>query len=522
MIFSLTFVFMLISDFNLQGVQAGCISQDTTPHSQKNTRSDGDQTDTPIKPDNDGLGNGITSTDPSLFCVESSKPPSNLESYSGDYLNYNIQPGDNLQGLAGRFQTSAGDLLYANPSIAGDSTTLQPGEVVRIPAQSVDTSKTIFQILPDSAFIDGPSQSDFNTADFVKQHPGWLASYTGFDGTTNRSGSEIVDLAVRDYHVSPRLLLALLEYESGALTNPNPDKNALLFPMGYENMRHKNLYNQVMVISNWLNDGYYSWRSGDIKPLLYDNGEEVSIDPRLDAASAALVSLFFQLETKEDFQKAISAEGFWSTYKSLFGDAWENEKPHIPANLQQPHFDLPFLPGKAWAFTGGPHTVWGDSGQPWAALDFAPPSLLFGCVVSNEWTTAVASGLIIRADNGMVSLDLDGDGDRRTGWVVYYFHVAEKDRVKVGTSVNAGDLIGHPSCEGGHATGSHIHIARQYNGEWISAYGAVPFNMQGWTAHRGKGAYQGTLTRQTDIIYANTNANDKTLIMNDVQLSSNG
>ncbi len=37
-----------------------------------------------------------------------------------------------------------------------------------------------------------------------------------------------------------------------------------------------------------------------------------------------------------------------------------------------------------------------------------------------------------RSETAAVVLDLDGDGDERTGWVVFYFHIETKDRVPVG------------------------------------------------------------------------------------------
>jgi hypothetical protein len=107
----------------------------------------------------------------------------------------------------------------------------------------------------------------------------------------------------------------------------------------------------------------------------------------------------------------------------------------------------------------------------------------------------VAPGLVVRSETATVVLDLDGDGDERTGWVVFYLHVGNEDRVPAGAVLETGDIIGHPSCEGGRATGTHIHITRKYNGEWISAEGPLAFNLEGWIAHNGSQPYQGTLTR---------------------------
>jgi hypothetical protein len=94
-----------------------------------------------------------------------------------------------------------------------------------------------------------------------------------------------------------------------------------------------------------------------------------------------------------------------------------------------------------------------------------------------------------------LALDLDKDGDERTGWVIFYLHLARDSRALVGQELQAGEPIGYPSCEGGHVTGTHVHIARKYNGEWVLADSILPFNMEGWITHNGSTAYQGTLTR---------------------------
>jgi hypothetical protein len=175
----------------------------------------------------------------------------------------------------------------------------------------------------------------------------------------------------------------------------------------------------------------------------------------------------------------------------------------IPASLQQPQLILPFPPDRVWAYTGGPHATWGDS-LPWGALDFAPPAVVGGCGYSTEWFTAPADGVIARSGDAAVVLDLDGDGDERTGWVVFFYHVAIDGRIAQGTKVTRGQNLGHPSCEGGRATGTHFHMARRYNGEWIEAGGPLAFDLDGWVAGYAETAYLGTLTRGSLIVTACT------------------
>jgi murein DD-endopeptidase MepM/ murein hydrolase activator NlpD len=128
-------------------------------------------------------------------------------------------------------------------------------------------------------------------------------------------------------------------------------------------------------------------------------------------------------------------------------------------------------------------------------VDFAPPDELPAgspaCYVSEYYATAVAPGVIARSGNGAVILDLDMDGDETTGWTVMYLHMATKGRVAAGATVQPGDLIGYPSCEGGVSNGTHMHIARRYNGEWIpvqcdaciAGYETPAFVLGGWTMH---------------------------------------
>jgi hypothetical protein len=164
---------------------------------------------------------------------------------------------------------------------------------------------------------------------------------------------------------------------------------------------------------------------------------------------------------------------------------------------------LPFETNALWAFTGGPHAAW-SAADVWAALDFAPASAESGCHDSNAWVVASMPGLVVRSEYGVVVIDLDQDGYEQTGWTMLYLHVATKDRIPLGSVVEVGDRLGHPSCEGGTSTGTHIHLARRYNGEWVPADGPLPFTLSGWEARAGVYAYDGWLLKDSQIIYANS------------------
>ena len=228
----------------------------------------------------------------------------------------------------------------------------------------------------------------------------------------------------------------------------------------------------------------------------------------------AVQYLFAQLYTYEDYEDAIyGPEGFLQQFYLDFGNVWDYYLPDpngFNDKLTQPLLTLPFAEGDEWCITGGPHESW-TTGSPLGALDFAPRMAEHGCALSNSWVTAPIRGLVIRDGVGTVVLDLDMDGHEETGWVIYYLHIRSEDRVQVGTKVPPQGRIGHPSCEGGNATGTHVHIARKYNGEWVNAFGPIPFEMSGWIPFGGQ-AYRGGLTRGDVTVIAQTYASSETLI----------
>jgi LasA protease len=434
----------------------------------------------------------------------------------GELVDYTAQTGDTLPVLAIRFNTSVDQIMKANLFIPASATTMPPGMPMKIPIYYLPLWGPSYKIIPDSLFIDGPSQVQFNTVEFVANHPGWLKGFVDYVADANRNGAEIIDYVALRYSVSPMVLLALLEYQTHALSEPVMPPEIKDYPLGYLSWDHKGLYMQLVWAANLLNNGYYSYRQGEFTSITYKDGRLERFDPWLNATTASLHNYFNQLFGYEDYIKAISPDGFAKTFQDLFGDPWKLDQPHIPGSLVQPEFTLPFLPGGSWALTGGPHTGWG-LGEPFAALDFAPPSVLPGCVPNANWATAMAPGKVVRTETGVVLLDLDGDGDERTGWVIFYLHIATDGRVPLGAELKRGDAIGHPSCEGGDATGSHVHVARKYNGEWVPAEGILAFNMEGWIAHSGGEAYLGTLTRNSQEVVACVNPNSKSFLQSEIR-----
>ncbi len=426
---------------------------------------------------------------------------------------YTVQPGDTLAVIAARFGVDIIAIITVNNLTNPDQ--LEVGQVLQIPTQPVvsTTNATGFKIVPDSEVVFGPTTAGFDVAAYVKLKSGFLRVYSEEVGGELWSGVELVNLVALAYSVNPRLLLALLEYQSGWLSSPSPTAEQALYPLGYIDPSRQGLYSQLLLAANVLNDGYYGWRYRGLETTTYADESLLVFAPDLNAGTVAVQYLFAKFNGRRTWDFDVSEQGFFQTYLSLFGDPFRTAvEPIVPANLSQPSLTFPFPKGETWFFTGGPHGGY-NVGSAWAAIDFAPPApsdeLLAAegyCYVSPYWVTAVAPGVIARSGDGYVVLDLDFDGNEHTGWTIVYLHLATRDLVEAGTRVETGDQLGHPSCEGGFSTATHLHFARRYNGEWMPidcqrcapGLSAPPMVLSGWQVFLSDGLeYQGYMTHMT-------------------------
>lgn len=443
-------------------------------------------------------------------------PTSGRPAYDpGELVEYTAQNGDTLSALAARFNTTVGEILEANPIIPREATTMPPGMPMKIPIYYLPLWGTDYRSIPDSAFVNGPAQVGFSTSAFVASSSGWLKNYGTYAGGQNRNGAEIVEYVATNYSISPRLLLAVLEYQSGALTQPAPPTDKYL--LGFRRAYYESPYLQLVIAANILNNGYYGWRAGTLTEFELTDDSITRPDPWQNAGSVAMQYYFSRTQSGDEYYASIGPDGLARVYSDLFGDPWLDSTIQIPGSLQQPELRFPFLGGYIWSYTGGPHTGWG-SGEPLAAVDFAPASNTSGCYTAPDdmYAVAMADGLVVRSNVDGVIIDLDKDGDERTGWVLFYLHLATNKRIGVGSEVRAGQPVGYPSCEGGSSTGTHVHIARKFNGEWILADGPMAFVFEGWVVHNGENAYKGTLRRGSLKVDACSCGDAKSQIKSDI------
>lgn len=473
-------------------------------------------TPTPVTPNPDtpstqapDLTNSATPTaefipTPTVFIppTETLVPTPNVER---EPIVYHAQAGDTMAVVATHFGVRK-DQIKSNVTLP-ETSFINPGTLLIIPQVLINTTSDV-HLLPDSEFVYSRAitDSDFpsDVVSFVEQAGGYLSKPREYEHTTLTSGGELVKQIAQNNSINPFLLLALLEYQSHWVFGQPQNLAQLKYPLGHIDYDDDGLVQQLRWAVNQLSIGYYGWREGRLTEIVIRNSQNPSsdvtarIEPSLNAGTVALQYFFSQIHESDEWIQALDNDtGFITTYAEMFGSS-ENRTQYEPLfshNLVQPKLQLPFTLGTVWNYTGGPHGAWEREGS-WSAIDFAPSGFKGECSQSYAYVTASAPGLVVRAEDGIVTINLDYNNNEHSGWVLLYIHIATAGRlVDAGDEVNSGDKLGHPSCEGGISTGTHVHMARKYNGEWMTADGPIPFLLSGWTVHNGVSVYKGSLTK---------------------------
>jgi LasA protease len=462
---------------------------------------------------------------------------------------YRAQSGDTLDSVAAHYGVQPDEII--SPSTLPKDGMLAQGHLLLLPPrQTLISSHHITidgrKLIPDSEVVNGPSAADFDVHEYLKRAGGYLGKHREYLGTTAwTSAADVITRIALENSINPRLLIALIEHECGCVLGDSTGMIREGYVLGVEQFEHRWLYLQLGWAVNQLSIGYYGWRTGSLTEFPLPNGIIIRPTPDSNAGSVAVLYYFASLAAQKALQKvpvgqqsilgpipvddswiqAVDPQtGFPALYERMYGSAWERAgtvEPLFPAGLKQPKMELPFEPGYVWSYTSGPHKAW-QTENALAALDLAPSTKWSGCVPTKAWAVAVADGPVVRSGNGYVIQDLDfsdphgqmlpSDGKEQTGWAVLYMHIANEEKVQTGVYLEQGDPIGHPSCEGGPATGTHLHIARKFNGEWIAADGPLPFNLSGWIAHAGSKPYEGTFTKDGETVIAHPYGSYETLI----------
>ncbi len=348
--------------------------------------------------------------------------------------------------------------------------------------------------LSDGQFVYGPNVGRFDVKDYLHAHATHLAPYA--EALYGRAA----------YHsINPKVYLTLLELHSQLLSRPNP--RTLENPFG---LKGSGFLAQIDELSTKMTAAYYAhlykysaqpFATRNMDGFLTPGGSLIQPNAEINAGTYAILAGLAAINTPnvDRLLDNSQPDGFYQTWQHLF----ENDDPLDERNrISIPQKDslvaptsllqLPFQRGLAWKF-GGVHDSSGCSGlgtsgcdfTDASAMDFYPIGSTWGMDTSAMWVVAAGAGTPTRVSNCYFTVT------HADGWATSYYHL-ENTQVYAGL-VAQNDKIGviansqaEATCNGGAASGPHVHFWLRHNGANVAINGT---DLSNWYVHAGRWSY---------------------------------
>ena len=244
-------------------------------------------------------------------------PPYTGQVPAGMTLYYS-QSGDTLETIAKHFRTAPSRIQ--NPTQANTDGFLAAGIPLFVPNAQFYAPYHQF-ILADNLVIYGRNANSVDVLGISSLAGGYLNHYAEYLFEGRFTGPEIVALVALETSTDPRLLLTLLEYQSGWVYGWPEGAEEDKSPLNYEAVGVEGLYEELQIAVRELARGYFGWREGLLQTLRFKDDSQASIHPELNAGSVAVQYLFAGLYTPANFYPNLYGEsGFLALYRQMFGD----------------------------------------------------------------------------------------------------------------------------------------------------------------------------------------------------------
>ncbi|TQV82779.1 pre-peptidase C-terminal domain-containing protein [Aliikangiella coralliicola] len=309
---------------------------------------------------------------------------------------------------------------------------------------------------------------NFNIENYLEKNAPHLAAH-----------SEAISHYAGRSSISPKIIIALIEYQTGLVRKNNGD---LKLPFG--NLSKKSDFNgQVADIADRLSRAFYDGHS------FHDTGLNAKRTGDEDA-NRAIQTIIASGEKTNTLNANVENErrSFNSVFRQLFPETKlkSNEREGgaiqmVPANN---FLQLPYPVGKTWTY-GGSHTSTGSGSYPQSSLDFNNGGR-WGDNLTRIWVTSSAGGRVVRHSSCFLEVV------HRGGWSTTYYHLSGI-RVNHGSTVSRNTRLANYAsnrnqalCNGGASTGPHLHFSLKKNGQY---YHLNNVSLSGFKVHTGRNSY---------------------------------
>jgi murein DD-endopeptidase MepM/ murein hydrolase activator NlpD len=313
---------------------------------------------------------------------------------------------------------------------------------------------------------------------YLDQQPGPLKGMTFPVGDRRHSFAEVLVGQSSYYSLNPKVLLALLEAQSGLISAPSPSDDQLAWAIGFkgDNGNRRGLTAQI----RWaVRQMFLARRSyPDYDPLTYVDNSSAPPPAGMSMTEYAVARVLAPTTTPDTLGALL--QRFQQTYARMFGD------PRQPlAGLPPPAAPFLSMPMERVARV----TSFFDHGGPLLtrAMDQGvmtywgrrETDVSFAYNGHDGWDYAMAAPEVgLAAADGTVVFAGNADDncatravvlDHGNGYRTLYWHLSRVD-VQIGQAIQRGQpvgVIGSSGC----ALGPHLHFGVQYLGRDVDPYG---------------------------------------------------
>lgn len=376
------------------------------------------------------------------------------------------------------------------PTTAAPRGTVVSPNVTAIPTPAPSPTPAPAPFFDDQRLMYEPDFYVPQLQGWLDTQPGPLAGMTFAVGSRRHTFAETMISQTSYYGINPKVLLALVESQSGLISAAQPSSDQLAWAVGFrgEDERRRGVQAQI----RWtVRQMVYAKRGFPVRAELRF-ADDTSALPPPDMSFSAYVLASVLAPTTTPDQLAGLLDRFRETYTRLFDD------PRLPP-VDWPAPAAPFL---VWPMqVGAPITSFFDHDAPFLTrVPKAPVTTYWGrdetdaafaydghdgwdyALAPPDVATAAANGLVVfagTADDGCATRAVVLD--HGNGYRTLYWHLA-RVAVEIGEQVPSGQTLGVIG-ESGCATGPHLHFGVQFGGRNVDPYGWCGAGIDPWAAH---------------------------------------
>jgi murein DD-endopeptidase MepM/ murein hydrolase activator NlpD len=350
------------------------------------------------------------------------------------------------------------------------------------PAPTATPTAQPAAIINSTRFSYEPAWGTLEVQSFLDTQPGTLksAAYSA-GGQRIALAAAIADQSLL-YNINPKVMLTVLEMESGLVRSANPSPNEIGWAVGYRQDKAWGLGPQV------------NWAARELYRSAREDPSNIAARGWGSYAVARLLSQTVDRDTQGwTFER--SAAVFVQTYKSLFGEDPRLVPTSIPALASGPFLRPPYGLPNVIASSAFDHEfpTLSENGSMVTSHGERNQSSYDGhdgwdyVLSTGNSVLAAAAGRVLVAgwsDDGCAQAAGAVVLDHENGYRTLYWHLSSVG-VKPGDKAVAGDVLGK-SGNTGCSLGAHLHFGTQYLGKATDPNGWCPegpVKVDPWAAH---------------------------------------